>query len=157
MDGHEVHARHTEEGRAGGVSRGVLTVSMGRAWRGGRPRGQGCCGARFDTRVHDREGACDLGVACAQLGGVAIAQCEGLLKDKAMRLTPGAGQRLGHLVSILVAAVVPHGCEGTRVALARDHGADDPLPRGACHIAARLGSLHSHLQERLLPRNLFPS
>src|SRR4030095_17188474 len=106
-----------------------LTWGRGGAKQWGLRRGE------FETRFNDRESAFNLGIAFAELGGVEVKQRQGLLEDKEMLLTPGAGQCSGYLVDILLAAVIPHGGEGARVALARDNGADDPLPRGARHIA----------------------
>src|SRR5262249_3612323 len=93
----------------------------------------------------------DLGVACAELGGVEITQRQGLLQDKARLRTLGAGQGAGALGALLLAAVMPQGRAGARVALARDHGADDPLPRGARHIAEGLRQLNVQLHESLWP------
>jgi len=139
VDGHEVHARHPEEGRAGGVGRGVHAVRMGLAGRWGRARGPGCCGGRCATRLHDREAACDRRVACAAWGGGAIAERQGVREDKERRRTPSAGQRVGPRVALLLAAGVPQGRAGTRGALARANGADDTWPRGARHLAERVG------------------
>jgi hypothetical protein len=56
-----------------------------------------------------------------------------------MLLAPGARQRQGDLVGVLLAAVIAQGGEGVRVALASDDGLDDTLPSGTGHIAEHLG------------------
>ena len=149
VDGHQVHASDTEDVRAGVASRGFLLWECG--LRGGvGDSGQGRFGGGFEARFNDGEGVFDLGVACAELGGGEIEQRQGLLEDKEMLLTPGAGQRQGDLIYILLAAGIPQGREGARVALARDNGAEDTLPSGTRHIAERLRSLPMHLQEGFL-------
>jgi hypothetical protein len=85
------------------------------------------------------------------LGGGEIAQRQGVLQDKEMRRTPGAGQGAGDLVALLLAAGIPQGHQGVRVALARANGADDTWPRGARHSAACWRSLQVHRPEGLLP------
>lgn len=150
VDGDQVHARNAAEMGTGVASWGILAVGMWLAarWGGAREpqRLRGWC----ETRFHDGKGVFDRGVAFAELGGVEIKQRQGLLQDQEMLLTPGAGQGSSELVAILLAAGISQGSEGARITLARDHGAHDPWPRGARHIAEGWRSLNVHLQEGLV-------
>ena len=100
VDGDQVHTRHPENMRPGVASWGVLAVGMRLPWRCGGARRWGLLGGGFEARFNDGEGAFNLGVTCAELGGIEIKQCQGLLQNKEMLLTPGAGEGACDLVEI---------------------------------------------------------
>ena len=152
VHGHEVHARHPEDMRAGVARRRVLAVGVRRAPWGAR----GCCGGgglggERAARRAPRESLCAVCSALAQLGGGAIAAGERVLEDTAMRLAPGARQRQRDCVRRLLAARVAEGGERVRVARTGDDGAEDARPGVPRDIAERLGQRDMPLQERLVP------
>jgi hypothetical protein len=57
---------------------------------GGVGRGGGLLRGGFEAGFHDGEGMVDLGVTCAELGGIEIKQRQRLLEDKELLLTPRA-------------------------------------------------------------------
>jgi hypothetical protein len=109
-------------------------------------RGKGAAGAGAQ-RGGMTEKARAIGASQARRGMVEQSKRARLGEDKARRRPPGAGQRLGALVRIFLAAVMPQGRAGARGTLPGDHGAADAWPRGPRHIAERWGAWPRHLEE----------
>jgi hypothetical protein len=62
-------------------------------------RGQGGRGCiTLKARLQRRKLPLDLGIACADLGGVVIIQPHGLLQNEQLLFSPCTGQRFGDLV-----------------------------------------------------------
>lgn len=138
-----------EDRRAGVALRGVLTVG-GRLtpWECGE--GGGGLGGTCEAGPDHRERRCDLRIALAPLGGIAIAEGEGLLQDTERLRAPGTRQRQRHCIARFCAAAMAQGRQGVRVALPRDHGVAEARPGVPGAIAERLRPREVHLQERLL-------
>lgn len=150
VHGYEIHTSEAQDMGAGVPLRGILAVRVGLAtrWYGGAC-GHRRLGGGLEVGLEHGKGVLDLGVARPELRRVAIEQCQRLCEDKEMLRAPGACQRHGDLVRILLAAVVAQGSQVLRVTLAGDHGTEDPLPSVTRDLTKRLRPLDIHLHQRL--------
>lgn len=96
-------------------------------WGLGRRGGDEHRGGGRKARLEHGKSPCDLRVACTELGRVAIEAGERLRQANQMLRTPRTRQSPGALGGLFFPTLVAQGGEGLRVALARDHGADDAL------------------------------
>ena len=94
--------------------------------------------------------ALDLGVAGFELAGVEVVHLQRLLEDEEMLRAPGAGQGLGNLVFVFVAAIVAQGGQFVGITLAGDNRPDDAQTGVAGGVGDGLIEADVHVDERLL-------